>query len=92
MRGRSHIRLFLFATCVWAGFLVGGLPSYYQQYSTATMVIFDLVVLVPITGVVCSSIPKTSSTGVFRDCRVGTRFPLRNTDSKNNFGFLQAET
>jgi hypothetical protein len=52
MRRRSHIRLFLIATSVWAGFLVGGLPAYYQQYSTTTMVIFDLVVLVPITGVV----------------------------------------
>lgn len=52
MRRRSHIRLYLIATFVWAGFLVGGLPSYYQQYSAATMAIFDLVVLVPITGVV----------------------------------------
>ena len=52
MRGSSHIRLVLIATSVWAGFLVCGLPSYYQQYSTTTMVIFDLVVLVPITGVV----------------------------------------
>jgi hypothetical protein len=52
VRRRSHIRLFLVATSVWAGFLIGGLPSYYQQYSTTTMVIFDLVVLVPITGVV----------------------------------------
>jgi len=53
VRRRSHIRLYLIATFVWAGFLVGGLPSYYQQYSTKTMAIFDLVVLVPITGVAC---------------------------------------
>jgi len=48
----NHIRLLLIATCVWAGFWVGGLPSYYQQYSTTSMVIFDLVVLVPITVLV----------------------------------------
>jgi hypothetical protein len=49
---RGHIRLLLIATLVWAAFLIGGLPSYYQQYSTRFMVWFDLVVLVPITGVV----------------------------------------
>ena len=50
MRRRSHISLYLIATSVWAAFLIGGLPSYYQQYSTATMAMFDLVVLVPIAG------------------------------------------
>jgi hypothetical protein len=33
-------------------FLIGGLPSYYQQYSTLFMLLFDIVVLVPITGLV----------------------------------------
>jgi hypothetical protein len=42
----------LIATLVWAGFWVGGLPSYYQQYSTGFMAFFDLVILVPITAVV----------------------------------------
>jgi len=49
---RGHIRLLLIATLVWAAFLSGGLPSYYQQYSTLFMVLFDIVVLVPITAVV----------------------------------------
>ena len=52
MRRRGHIRLLLIASLVWAGFWVGGLPSYYQQYSTAFMALFALAVLVPITGVV----------------------------------------
>ena len=52
MTGRGHIRLFLIATLVWAAFLLGGLPSYYQQYSTRFMLLFDVVVLVPIAGVV----------------------------------------
>ena len=51
MTGRGHIRLFLIATLVWAAFLLGGLPSYYQQYSTRFMLLFDVVVLVPIAGV-----------------------------------------
>ena len=52
MTGRGHIRLFLIATLVWAAFLLGGLPSYYQQYSTRFMLLFDVVVLVPIAGIV----------------------------------------
>ena len=51
MTRRGHIRLFLIATLVWAAFLLGGLPSYYQQYSTRFMLLFDVVVLVPIAGV-----------------------------------------
>jgi hypothetical protein len=51
LKSRNHILLFLAATCVWAVFLIGGLPSYYQQYSKLSMVLFDIVVLVPITGV-----------------------------------------
>ena len=52
LRRRGHIRLLLIATLVWAAFWVGGLPSYYQQYSTLFMAFFDLVILVPVTGVV----------------------------------------
>jgi len=52
MRKGWHIRLLVIATLAWAGFWVGGLPSYYQQYSTKFMVIFDLVALVLIAGVV----------------------------------------
>ena len=52
MTGRGHIRLFLIATLVWAAFLLGGLPSYYQQYSARFMLLFDVVVLVPIAGAV----------------------------------------
>jgi hypothetical protein len=39
------------ATAVWAGFLLGGLPDYYQQYSTGFMVGFDLLALLPISSV-----------------------------------------
>jgi len=59
LRKRSHIRLLLIATLVWAGFLAGGLPSYYQQYSTKFMVIFDLIALVLITGVMYLVLRRT---------------------------------
>ena len=49
---RGHIRLLLIATIVWAAFWVGGLPSYYQQYSAASMALFVVSLLVPVAGVV----------------------------------------
>ena len=52
MKFRSHVRLLALATAVWLGFLVAGLPSYYQQYSTRTMVLFDILILPPIVGIV----------------------------------------
>ena len=38
MKTRSHFRIFIIATAVWALFWVAGLPSYYLQYSRGTMV------------------------------------------------------
>lgn len=52
MSGRGHLRVFLLATLVWAGFLAAGWPSYYQQYSRAAMLWFDALLLLPITAVV----------------------------------------
>jgi hypothetical protein len=49
MKKKHHVRLWILATAVWGGFVVGGLPDYYQQYSTKLMVGFDLLVLVPIS-------------------------------------------
>lgn len=48
---RTHLRLLLIGTVAWLVFWVLGLPSYYQQYSTTTMLWFDgllLIVLVPV--------------------------------------------
>ena len=47
MRKRHHVRLWILATCVWAGFLVLGLPEYYQQYSPRVMLGFEVVLLLP---------------------------------------------
>jgi len=50
VRPRDHLGLLVIATLAWAAFLVGGLPDYYQQYSTRFMVWFVIAVLVPIAG------------------------------------------
>jgi len=49
VKQRDHIRLWILATAVWAGFLLTGLPEYYQQYSPEFMLGFDLLVLLPIS-------------------------------------------
>ena len=45
MRPENHIRLFILVSVAWGLFWVGGLPEYYQQYSTVFMVLFDLIIL-----------------------------------------------
>jgi hypothetical protein len=40
---RSHIRLGIVVTAVWALFWLLGWPDYYQQYSTRPMVIFVVI-------------------------------------------------
>lgn len=42
---RQHLRLLVLCTLAWLAFWVAGLPDYYRQYSTVTMVAFDLAVL-----------------------------------------------
>jgi len=49
MTARAHRRLFLLGTLAWVAFWVLGLPSYYQQYSTAAMVWFVALLLPPLT-------------------------------------------
>ena len=61
LRKRQHIRLLVLATLIWVGFLAGGLPHYYQQYSTRFMVCFDLAALVLIGGTVALVLRRVKS-------------------------------
>jgi hypothetical protein len=47
---RGHLRLFGLATLVWLAFLVAGLPGYYRQYSTRSLVVFEVVLLAPVVA------------------------------------------
>ena len=53
-----HIRLLSLVTVAWILFWIGGLPDYYQQYPTAFMIIFDLVILLPIWFLIYGSLTK----------------------------------
>jgi hypothetical protein len=47
MNARMHGQFFAVATVAWAVFWLLGLPAYYQQYSSASMVWFDALLLIP---------------------------------------------
>lgn len=67
MRAKGHARLFAIGTTVWAGFWVVGLPSYYQQYSSTTMALFDVILLFVLVWVllpVLGKIPRERRMGV----------------------------
>lgn len=49
MNARQHIRLFLLAVAVWAGFWVAGLPDYYQQYPMLAVAIGSILLSVAIS-------------------------------------------
>ncbi|MBL8300718.1 MAG: hypothetical protein JNN30_20455 [Rhodanobacteraceae bacterium] len=40
---RRHIKLLLQCSCIWLGFWLLGLPSYYQQYSTVFMAVASIL-------------------------------------------------
>jgi hypothetical protein len=56
----AHLRMFMLATLAWAGFWVAGLPSYYQQYSTAFMVWFEVILLLGLVGLVYCVLKRVS--------------------------------
>lgn len=61
MRLKKHLRLLLIVSVAWFLFWVAGLPDYYRQYSTVSMLIFDIIILPPIWLLVYSSARKTRS-------------------------------
>jgi len=59
MKIKNHIKLFVIVTIAWIIFLIGGLPDYYQQYSTGIMIVFDIIILPPIWYLVYRSSKRT---------------------------------
>lgn len=59
MRMGKHLRLLLIASVVWLLFWIAGLPDYYRQYSTVSMIAFDIIILPPIWLIVYSNAKKT---------------------------------
>jgi len=52
MKTKHHIRILISATIVWFIFFILGLPDYYLQYSTTTMIWFAILVLFSISFII----------------------------------------
>ena len=61
MSRRAHFGVLVMAAAVWAGFLLAGWPSYYQQYSQSFMIWFDSLVLLPIGVIVVIVLKRVHS-------------------------------
>lgn len=48
---RAHARLFLLAALAWLAFWIAGLPAYYQQYSTRSLAVFEVLLVAPVGAV-----------------------------------------
>jgi hypothetical protein len=48
MTARGHLELLASATAVWLAFWLAGLPDYYQQYSTRSLAVFEVLLLAPV--------------------------------------------
>ena len=52
LRFKNHIRIIIIATIVWFIFLLIGLPDYYLQYSTNTMIWFSILLIIPFSIII----------------------------------------
>lgn len=52
MTSKKHFEIFIIVSVVWLIFWGMGLPNYYQQYSFKFMLFFDVVLLIPLTGLI----------------------------------------
>ena len=52
MKLKSHLRVLVYASIAWFLFWVAGLPDYYLQYSTTTLIWFDVLLLIPFSIVI----------------------------------------
>jgi uncharacterized membrane protein len=52
MSMKYHIRIFIIATLIWLLFLQAGMPDYFLQYSTRSMILFVVLLLIPIFAII----------------------------------------
>ena len=76
MNPRSHIRLGIIVTAVWALFWLLGWPDYYQQYSTRWMVIF-VVILAPLFWILVIRMLRSIKSGrIYKSIILSTYFTV----------------
>ena len=52
MRVKNHLRILIYATIVWVLFFFAGMPEYYLQYSTKSIILFVILLLIPFSVII----------------------------------------
>ena len=62
MKPRTHFRILATVSFVWVLFWLIGFPEYYQQYSFLFMLLFDILLLIPLSILIYWILKNTSHT------------------------------
>ena len=49
---KIHLRILIYATVVWALFFLAGMPDYYLQYSTKSIILYEILLLIPFSVII----------------------------------------
>ncbi len=52
MRIKNHLQILIYATIVWILFFLAGIPDYYLQYSTKSIIGFVILLLIPFSIII----------------------------------------
>lgn len=52
MNIKNHLWILIYATIVWAVFFLAGLPDYYLQYSTKSVIVYVILLLIPFSIII----------------------------------------
>ena len=52
MRIKIHLRILTYATIIWVIFFLAGLPDYYLQYSTKSIILYEILLLIPFSVII----------------------------------------
>ena len=49
---KLHLRILIYATIIWVLFFLAGMPDYYLQYSTKSIILYEILLLIPFSVII----------------------------------------
>ena len=49
---KIHLRILIYATIIWVSFFLAGMPDYYLQYSTNSIILYEILLLIPFSVII----------------------------------------
>jgi hypothetical protein len=49
---KIHLRIFIYATIIWLLFFLAGMPDYYLQYSTNSIILYEILLLIAFSVII----------------------------------------